>query len=65
MHTAIENYQAGTPQQYTVTLINNYVARATLFDAALFYQDDWKVNPRFTFSYGARWETQNRIQRQG
>ncbi len=55
------NYQAGTPQQYTVTLINKYVARATLFDAALFYQDDWKLSPRFTFSYGVRWEAQNWI----
>ncbi len=39
------NYLAGTPQQYTVTLINKYVARAILFDAALFYQDDWKLSP--------------------
>ena len=49
------------PQQYTYTRINNAVARAALFDAALFYQDDWKVSPHFTFSYGVRWETQNRI----
>ena len=54
-------YLAGTPQQYTVTKVNNSLARAILFDAALFYQDDWKVSQRFTFSYGLRWESQNRI----
>ena len=55
------DYLAGTPNQYSVTLIHNYLARVLLFDAALFYQDDWKVSPRFTLSYGLRWEMQNRI----
>lgn len=50
-----------SPFQYTYTNVINPVARATTFDAALFYQDDWTVNPRFTFSYGVRWETQNYI----
>ena len=52
---------AGTPSQGSVTKITNFNARATLFDAALFYQDDWKVNRKLTFDYGLRFEAQNRI----
>ncbi len=54
-------FLAGTPSQGSVTKITNFNARATLFDAALFYQDDWKVNRKFTFDYGLRFEAQNRI----
>jgi hypothetical protein len=54
-------YTAGTPSQGSVTRITNFNARSTLFDAALFYQDDWKVNRKFTFDYGLRFEGQNRI----
>ncbi|MGC2404244.1 MAG: hypothetical protein WA510_30910, partial [Acidobacteriaceae bacterium] len=60
---SIADYLNRTPQKYTVTVVNNnqYTARATPFDLALFYQDDFAVNPKLTLSYGLRWETQNEI----
>jgi hypothetical protein len=36
-------------------------ALANVFDAALFFQDDWKANKNLTLSGGIRWETQNHI----
>jgi hypothetical protein len=60
-YQSLAKYLDQSPQTYQITHVNQYTARAILFDAALFYQDDWKVSPRFTFSYGLRWESQNRI----
>jgi Carboxypeptidase regulatory-like domain/TonB dependent receptor len=54
-------FAAAKPSQGSVTKITNFNAQATLFDAALFYQDDWKVNRKLTFDYGLRFEGQNRI----
>ena len=36
-------------------------ALANVFDAALFFQDDWKANQNLTLSGGMRWESQNHI----
>jgi hypothetical protein len=32
-----------------------------VFDAAVFFQDDWKANPFLTLSGGLRWESQNHV----
>lgn len=58
---SVQHYLAQTPDQYSVTVINNPLARALVVDGAFFYQDDWKWKPSLTLSYGLRVEGQSRI----
>jgi Carboxypeptidase regulatory-like domain len=59
-YASLNSYAAGQPSQYVVTT-GTPAARVTLFDAGVFYQDDWRLRPNFTLSYGLRYEGQNRI----
>jgi uncharacterized membrane protein YgcG len=54
------NGAAALPAKLTYTT-GNKAASANVFDAALFFQDDWRVSRNLTVSGGLRWEAQNHI----
>jgi hypothetical protein len=51
------------PTNYSVSAspAGNPTVRVSWFDAGLYAQDDWRVRPNLTVSYGLRFETQNNI----
>ena len=59
-YQSLAAYSANQPSQYSITS-GSPLAKIDLFDAALFYQDDWTAKPNLTLSYGLRYEGQNRI----
>lgn len=58
---SVSDYLAGTPYQYTGTIVRNPLVRALLFDAAFFLQDEWRWTPTLNISLGLRVEGQNHI----
>jgi hypothetical protein len=58
---AYSSYQCGNPFQFTQTAINNLTINARQTDGEFYAEDDWKVTPNFTWSYGVRLETQNYV----
>src|SRR5467141_1840325 len=51
------------PTNYSVSAspAGNPTVRVNWFDAGFYAQDDWRVRPNITLSYGLRFETQNNI----
>ena len=57
---SLADYAAHLPSQFSITT-GRPLATLTLFDAGLFVQDDWRVRPNLSLSYGLRYEGQNHI----
>jgi len=60
IYSSLANYAANTPSEYDVT-IGKANTKVSVFDAGLFFQDDYKLHPNLTLSYGLRYEAQNQI----
>lgn len=56
----LNDYQAGRPSQFNVTF-GIPVASVAYADAGLYAEDDWRLRPNVTLSYGLRYETQSGI----
>lgn len=57
----ISSYQCGNPSQYAITAINKPTVHGRMVDVGLYAEDDWKVKPNLTLSFGVRYEAQNII----
>ncbi len=58
--SSLDNYRLGIPLQFTQTAGNPALdLKQTEFGS--FWQNDWKVSPKFTFSAGVRYEAQTNL----
>jgi hypothetical protein len=57
-------FQSGMPRQLII-VTGNPLAENTFVDAGIYGEDDWKIRPNMTLSYGLRFETQNGIRDHG
>jgi hypothetical protein len=59
-YSDLNDYQANRPSQFSITT-GTPIQSVGVIDLGLYAEDDWKVRPNFTLSYGLRFETQNHI----
>ncbi len=62
--SSLTAYQAGLPSQFTLVAGFPQTAVA-VFDVGMYVQDEWKIKPNLTFSYGLRYETQTGVPYEG
>jgi hypothetical protein len=55
-----EDYQALVPSQFSQTF-GTPAASVSYVDVGVYAEDDWRIRPNFTLSYGLRFESQNQI----
>ncbi len=60
----LQNPAANPPAQFSIATGQPLVSD-TLFDVGVYGQDDWKIRPNLTLSYGLRFESQNDIHDHG
>jgi hypothetical protein len=58
--SSLAAYNSGTPSQYSV-VIGNPRAELSFADVGIYAEDDWKLRPNLTLSYGLRFESQSGI----
>ncbi len=59
-YSDLNAYQANKPSQFSITT-GLPTQSVGVVDLGLYAEDDWKVRPNVTLSYGLRFETQNHI----
>ena len=60
-YTDVQSYLNNKPFQYRVTNYANFRIGTHLTDVGIYAEDDWKVKPNLTLSYGLRYESQGAI----